>query len=204
LPVKVTDYREFEPNFLNHPNPNAAPGLSLTAARKEAARRSGPLLSVRCRCRSFDHATPWDCCRPCREPDSAGRLSGHRLAAGRAFDLASGSAGRAGFGSSCCFLSWERRYNGSESGFVPIKEKWQFALQTRCHGERDIFGFAFPHSSFLVSDCAALNGDCSGVRGRHTPQVPRSSYEHTSTASRTSGNCRFGATLRDAPLVRCG
>jgi hypothetical protein len=30
-----------------------------------------------------------------------------------------------------CFLSLERRDNGSESGIVPAKEKRQFALPTR-------------------------------------------------------------------------
>jgi hypothetical protein len=75
------------------------------------------------RCCSSDRAAPWDSYRPCREPGSAGQVSDHRLAADRVSDPAIDLAGRVGFGSSCCFLSWERPYNDPVFGFVPIKEK---------------------------------------------------------------------------------
>jgi hypothetical protein len=82
---------------------------------KRPARRSGPFLLVTYRCRSFGRAALSDFYYPCREPGSAGPVSGRRLAADRVSDPAIDSAGRVGFGSSCCFLSWEHRDNGSES-----------------------------------------------------------------------------------------
>ena len=44
-------------------------------------------------------------------------------------------AGRVGFGSSCCFLSWEHRNNGSLIPRRSDKRKWQFALLARCRPE---------------------------------------------------------------------
>ena len=82
---------------------------------KETARRSGPSLLVTYRCRSFGRAALWDFYHPCREPGSAGPVSSRRLVVDRASDPALDFAGRVGFGSSCCFLSWEHHNNGSES-----------------------------------------------------------------------------------------
>ncbi len=81
--------------------------------------RSEPLLLVTYRCRSFGRVALWDFYHPCRLPGSAGPVLGRRLVAGRASDPALDSAGRIGFGSSCCFLSWEHHDNGSESAHVP-------------------------------------------------------------------------------------
>ena len=67
----------------------------------------GPFLLVTYRCCSFGRAALWDFYHPCRGPDSAGPVSGRRLVADRASDPALDSAGQVGFGSSCCFLSWE-------------------------------------------------------------------------------------------------
>jgi hypothetical protein len=52
---------------------------------------------------------------PCQERNSAGPASSLRLVVDRASDPALDSAGRVGSDSSCCFLSWERHKNGSES-----------------------------------------------------------------------------------------
>jgi hypothetical protein len=57
-------------------------------------------------------------------------------------DPAIDCAGRVGFGSSCCFLSWEHHDNGSESGPVPIKQKRRIASPPQCNFQPDIFGFA--------------------------------------------------------------
>jgi hypothetical protein len=51
---------------------------------------------------------------------SVGQVSGRRLV-DRVSDPVIAPAGRVEFGSSCCFLSWERRNNGYKSGVVPIK-----------------------------------------------------------------------------------
>jgi hypothetical protein len=72
----------------------------------KTARRSGPFLLVTYQYCSFARAALWDFWYPCRESGFAGRVSDRHLAV----DLASGpvldSADRVGFGSSCCFLSW--------------------------------------------------------------------------------------------------
>jgi hypothetical protein len=73
---------------------------------QKAARRSGPLLLVTYRCRSFGRAALWDFYHPSRGPGSAGPVSGRRLVADSASGPAFVSAGRVGFGSSSCFLSW--------------------------------------------------------------------------------------------------
>ena len=94
----------------------ALTGRALTILRaKGNGPLGGPFLLVTYRCCSFGRAALWDFYHPCRGPDSAGPVSGRRLVADRASDPALGSAGRVGFGSSCCFLSWEHRDNGSES-----------------------------------------------------------------------------------------
>lgn len=90
---------------------------------KKPARLSGPSLLVTCRYCSFGRAALWDFCHPCQEPDSADPVSARRPAADQASDPALDSVGRVGFGSSCCFLSWEHHNNGSES--APFR---QFAL----------------------------------------------------------------------------
>jgi len=84
-------------------------------AQRENGPQSGPFLLVMYRYCSFGRAAPWDFDCPCREPGSAGPVFGHRLAADRVSGPAFDSAGRAGFGSSCCFLSWEHHDNGPES-----------------------------------------------------------------------------------------
>jgi hypothetical protein len=89
---------------------------------KETARRSGPFLLITYRYRWSGRAAPWDACHPLREPDSAGRVFDHRPAAGRASGPVFDFAARVGLGSSWCFLSWERQYNGPPFGFVPDKE----------------------------------------------------------------------------------
>lgn len=89
--------------------------------KKGPARRSGPFLLVTYRCRSFGRAALSDFYRPCREPGSAGPVSGRRLAADRVSDPAIDCADRVGFGSSCCFLSWERQCNVSTPPSFPAK-----------------------------------------------------------------------------------
>src|ERR1019366_4349511 len=94
----------------------ALTGRALTILRaKGNGPLGGPFLLVTYRCCSFGRAALWDFYHPCRGPDSAGPVSGRRLVADRASDPALDSAGQVGFGSSCCFLSWEHRDNGSES-----------------------------------------------------------------------------------------
>jgi hypothetical protein len=100
----------FKPSFV------ALTGRALTILRaKGNGPLGGPFLLVTYRCCSSGRAALWDFYHPCRGPDSAGPVSGRRLVADRASDPALDSAGQVGFGSSCCFLSWEHRDNGSES-----------------------------------------------------------------------------------------
>ena len=107
---------------------------------KWPTRQSGPFLLVTYRCRSFGRTALSDFYFLCRELGSAGPVSGRRLAADRVSDPAIDCAGRVGFGSSCCFLSWEHHDNGSECGPVPIKQKRRTPL---CNFQPDIFfGFA--------------------------------------------------------------
>jgi hypothetical protein len=89
-------------------------GPVLWTGLDETARRSEPLPLVTCRCCSFDRAALWDFFHLLREPGSAGPVSDRRLAVDQASDSAIDCAGRVGFGSSCCFLSWEHDSNGSE------------------------------------------------------------------------------------------
>src|SRR5450759_1975475 len=118
---------------------NATPGFRAGGCLdKKTARRSGPFHLVKYRCCSSGRTALWDFCHPCRETGSAGRVSDHRLAADRVSVPAIDSAGRVCFGSSWCFLSWEHHHNGRGFGFVPIKEKRQFALPPRYDGQPDI------------------------------------------------------------------
>jgi hypothetical protein len=144
--------------------------FALTAAGNKTARRSGPSLLVTYRWCWFAGAAPWDLCRHCRESDFAGRVSDRRLA-GRVSDPAPDSAAPACFGSSCHFPFMGTSQQRPRVRVVPIKEKWQYATRR-------------------LRRCYSVQA----------PPVPISSYEHTRTAQRTSGNCRFGATIASRTL----
>jgi hypothetical protein len=154
------------------PSPNAH-----AAAETKRPAEAGRLLSITYRCRWSGRTALWDACHPLREPDSAGRVSGRRPAAGRASEPAFDSAARAGFGSSWCFLSWERQYNGPPSGFVPDQERCGSQCRKLC--QPDVFGFASCCLCFLSSATHVA------LRGHRCSVTPRANTSSSAITIRT-------------------
>jgi hypothetical protein len=134
-----------------------------------------------CRCRSFGRTAPWDFYHPLQEIDSAGPVSDHRRAADPASGPTVDLAGQADSGLSMAFPFVERPYNGSQFEFVPDKEK----CRSLCRNYRSLTYSDSLIYIFLSSGTARRR---SNLIRQQTPGVPISSYEHTRTARRTSGN----------------
>jgi hypothetical protein len=99
-------------------------------------------VCVRCRCRFFGPEALSELPHHHRDSGSVGRASERRPAADPVLGPEFGSVGRVGFGSSCCFLSWERRTNGPDSPGVPKKEKSNYDYPPLFGDGEDIFAFA--------------------------------------------------------------